>query len=196
VDAVQAPGRVPLPDAGHSLALSGHKAGGPKGAGALVLRMAAPLPPLIAGGGQEHGHRGGTEALPAIAGMAAALAEAVPRPDQAAIRDAMEQAAVAAGAVPLAAGAPRLPNTTCLALPGRRADLQVIALDLAGVAVSAGAACSSGRVGPSHVLAAMGAAEWAAQAIRISLPWNLPDDAAPRFAHAYAAMAARMTHAA
>ena len=88
------------------------------------------------------------------------------------LRDAAEQAAVACGAVVCGGGAPRLPNTTCVALPGVRADAQVIALDLAGVAVSAGAACSSGKVAASHVLAAMGLGALAGQAIRVSLPWN------------------------
>jgi cysteine desulfurase len=90
------------------------------------------------------------------------------------------------------AGAERLPNTACLALPGVRADAQVIALDLAGVAVSAGAACSSGKVAASHVLAAMGLETLAGQAIRVSLPWNaVPEDVAA-FAAAYAKMAARL----
>ncbi len=149
--------------------------------------------PLIAGGGQERGRRGGTPALPAIAGFAAAASQAGPDPEEMArLRDAMEDAAVAAGAVAIGAGAARLPNTTCLALPGVRADAQVIALDLAGFAVSAGAACSSGKVAPSHVLAAMGLGALAGEAIRVSLPWNVRADDVRAFSTGYAAMAARL----
>jgi len=210
VDAVQAGGRVPI-DFGalgaHSMALSSHKMGGPPGAGALLLAPeVSAIAPLIAGGGQERGRRGGTPALPAIAGFAAAAQEAADamattlRELQASggatrlalLRDAIELAAVAQGAVVCAAGAARLANTTSLALPGIRADAQVIALDLQGVAVSAGAACSSGKVAASHVLAAMGLGELAGQAIRVSLPWNAPPDAAERFAAAYARMAERL----
>jgi cysteine desulfurase len=90
------------------------------------------------------------------------------------------------------AGAARLANTTCLALPGVRADAQVIALDLAGFAVSAGAACSSGKVSASHVLAAMGLGALAGEAIRVSLPWNVAAADVLAFAPAYAAMAARL----
>ncbi|MGG5807827.1 cysteine desulfurase family protein [Falsiroseomonas sp. CW058] len=197
VDGVQAAGRVPLSLAAlgaDSLALSGHKMGGPKGAGALLLRPGLDLPPMVAGGGQERGRRGGTEPLPAIAGMGAAAAEADPAGAArlAALRDAIEAACVAGGATVAGAGAPRLPNTTCLVLPGVPAETQVIALDLAGVQVSAGAACSSGRVGRSHVLEAMGLGEHAGCAIRVSLPWNAPADAAGRFVAAWSAMRARL----
>jgi cysteine desulfurase len=196
VDAVQAAGRVPVAlGEADSLALSGHKLGGPKGAGALLLRPGLSLPALVAGGGQERGRRGGTEPLPALAGMAAA-AEAA-RPDAAArlaaLRDAIEAACTTQGAVVAGAGAPRLPNTTSLVLPGVPAETQVIALDLAGVRVSAGAACSSGKVGRSHVLAAMGLRDRAGCAIRVSLPWNAPDDAAERFVAAWSAMRDRLS---
>jgi cysteine desulfurase len=90
-------------------------------------------------------------------------------------------------------GAPRLPNTTSLILPGVPAETQVIALDLAGIRVSAGAACSSGKVARSHVLAAMGLDARAGQAIRVSLPWNAPEDAAERFVAAWGAMRARLS---
>ena len=193
VDAVQAAGRVPVSLAAlgaESLAISGHKLGGPKGAGALLLRPGLAPAALIAGGGQEKGRRGGTEPLPAIAGMAAA-AEAA-KPEDAArlapLRDAIEAACLALGAQVAGAGAPRLPNTTSLVLPGAPAETQVIALDIAGVRVSAGAACSSGKVGHSPVLAAMGLGEGAGQAIRVSLPWNTPEDAPARFVAAWAAM--------
>jgi cysteine desulfurase len=199
VDAVQAAGRIPLslPALGaHSLALSGHKLGGPQGAGALILAPEIDQPlPLLAGGGQERGWRAGTPPLPAIAGLAAALTAAAPVPDHAAMRDAMEEAARAEGAEVAGAGAPRLANTTCLVLPGVRADAQVIALDLAGIAVSAGSACSSGKVAASHVLAAMGLGPQAGEAIRVSLPWNAGWEDVHAFTTAYAAMTRRLRSA-
>ncbi len=197
VDAVQAAGRMPVDLAAlgaDSMAISSHKLGGPQGAGALLLApVHASIAPLIAGGGQERGRRGGTPALPAIAGFAAAAM--TERPDQSALgrlRDAVEASAIAAGAVAIGTHVPRLANTACLALPGVRADAQVIALDLAGFAVSAGAACSSGKVAESHVLAAMGLGALAGQAIRVSLPWNVTEADIHAFAPAYAAMAARL----
>ncbi len=198
VDAVQAAGRIPTDLSvlgADALALSSHKLGGPKGAGALLFAPdAAPLVrPLIAGGGQERGWRGGTPALPAISGFAAAALAVLPElADLAGLRNAAEQAAIAAGARVIAAEAPRLPNTTCLALPGVRADTQVIALDLAGIAVSAGAACSSGKVARSHVLDAMGLGALAGEAIRVSLPWDATAADIAAFADAYGRMAARL----
>jgi cysteine desulfurase len=198
VDAVQAAGRVPVDLAAlgaTTLSLSSHKLGGPAGAGALLLspEAAAVFRPLIEGGGQERGRRGGTPAVAAIAGFAAAAREAEAAPASLApLRDAAEQAAAAVGAIVLGAGAPRLENTTSLALPGVKAETQVIALDLAGVAVSAGAACSSGKVAESHVLKAMGAGALAGQAIRVSLPWNATAADVRQFATAYAEMAARL----
>jgi cysteine desulfurase len=198
VDAVQAAGRILVDLAAlgaDSMAVSSHKLGGPQGAGALLLApsVSAAATPLIAGGGQERGRRGGTPALPAIAGFAAAARVARPSPALAALRDAAEGGAVAAGAVALGAGAPRLPNTTCLALPGVRAETQVIALDLAGIEVSAGAACSSGKVSRSHVLDAMGAGALAGEAIRVSLPWCAGAADVDAFLHAYRAMAQRLS---
>ncbi len=194
VDAVQAAGRVALPDGADSLALSAHKLGGPKGAGALILRPGLDLRPLVAGGGQERGRRGGTEPLPAIAGFAAAAEVATPDPRLARLRDAIEDgiAALAPEARFPGATVPRLPNTSAVTLPGAPAETQVIALDLAGICVSAGAACSSGKVGPSHVLAAMGLGAEAGCTIRVSLPWNAPEDAAERFVAAWGAMRERM----
>ena len=189
VDAVQAAGRISVGMVGDSMALSSHKLGGPKGAGALLLGPGVDVSPLLAGGGQERGRRGGTPALPAIAGFAAAAQ--APRPDLAGLRDVVEAAAMGCGAIVLG-GAHRLPNTSCLALPGVRADTQVIALDLAGVQVSAGAACSSGKVTASHVLQAMGCGALAGQAIRVSLPWNARAGDVALFAQAYADMAARL----
>lgn len=190
VDAVQAAGRMAVDFAAlgaDSLAISSHKLGGPAGAGALLLCPdAASIAPLIAGGGQERGRRGGTPPVAVIAGFAAAALAAGDAGSLAPWRDAAEQAALACGAVVCGAGAPRLPNTTCVALPGVRADAQVIALDLAGVAVSAGAACSSGKVASSHVLEAMGLGPLAGQAIRVSLPWNACAADVAAFATAYA----------
>ena len=193
VDAVQAAGRIEVDLAGlgaDSLALSGHKLGGPKGAGALLLAAGREIAPLIAGGGQERGRRGGTPALPAIAGFAAA-AIAAPS-DTGPLLAAIVQAAEACGAI-LLGGPHRLPNTACLALPGIAAETQVIALDLAGVQVSAGAACSSGKVARSHVLAAMGVGALAGEAIRVSLPWNAVPEDVTAFQTAYASMATRLS---
>jgi len=176
-----------------SFAVSGHKAGGPAGAGALVVASghAETLTALQKGGGQESGRRGGTPALPAIAGMAAAFAETTDWGRIAGLLDKISARARALGAVIAGDGARKLPNTVCLIMPGVRAETQLIALDLAGVAVSAGSACSSGKVARSHVLAAMGFSELAGQAIRVSLTWNAPDDAAEKFGAAYAAMTRR-----
>lgn len=202
VDAVQGPGRIPLSPAlgvADTVALSGHKAGGAKGAGALLV-LGEPSPaPLIRGGGQERGLRGGTEPLPAIAAMAAAIAAAEAwRAEGGAERLGRLKARITAGvaAIPgvriIAAGAETLPNTLSIALAGAAAATQVMALDLAGIAVSAGAACSSGKVAESHVLAAMGTGPLAGQAIRVSLPWTATEAEADAFLTAYAAMAARL----
>jgi cysteine desulfurase len=194
VDAVQAAGRIAVDLralGADSIALSGHKLGGPAGAGALLLASGAALAPLIRGGGQERGRRGGTHALPAIAGFAAAAGCCTP--DLAPLRDAAEQAAVAAGALVIGGGAARLANTTCLALPGVAAQTQVIALDLAGIQVSAGAACSSGKVARSHVLEAMGLGQLAGEAIRVSLPWNATEADIAAFIAAYQGMASRLS---
>jgi cysteine desulfurase len=178
-DAVQAAGKIPLsaePLDADLITLSAHKIGGPTGVGALAVTGGLDLMPLLRGGGQERGRRAGTENLPGIAGFAAAAAAA-----QAGIaaygpvrslRDALEAeiAAAAPDAVVLGTAVPRLPNTSAIAMPGVAAETQIIALDLDGVMVSAGAACSSGKVGPSHVLAAMGvAADVAGSTIRVSL---------------------------
>jgi cysteine desulfurase len=197
VDAVQAAGRVALPADYDSLGVAGHKLGGPAGAGALLLRPGVEVPALIAGGGQERGRRGGTEPLPAIAGLAAAAVAARPEglARLAALRDRIEAgiAALAPEAIIAGAVAPRLPNTSCIILPGAPAETQVIALDLAGVRVSAGAACSSGKVARSPVLAAMGFSALAGCGIRVSLPWDAAEDAPERFLGAWAAMRARLS---
>jgi cysteine desulfurase len=109
------------------------------------------------------------------------------------LRDRAERLAIAAGARAVGAGVQRVPNTTCLALSGVRAETQVIALDLEGVAVSAGAACSSGKVARSHVLAAMGLGALAGEAIRVSLPWSATEADISVFAAAYQRVAARLS---
>ena len=191
VDAVQAAGRMEVNLAAlgaDSLALSGHKLGGPMGVGALLTAPGVDIAALIKGGGQERGRRGGTPALPAIAGFAACAGVA----DLGRLRDRFATAATACGAVEIGGGAPRLGNTACLALPGVKAETQVIALDLAGVQVSAGAACSSGKVARSHVLDAMGLGALAGEAIRVSLPWNITEAEIDAAIAAYRAMAARL----
>jgi cysteine desulfurase len=195
VDAVQAAGRIQVDLAAlgcHSLALSAHKLGGPPGLGALLLAAEqTAIAPLISGGGQERGRRGGTPALSAIAGFAAVCGLGTDQAALAAARDRLEAEATRHGAFVCGGGGPRLSNTTSLALPGVRADTQVIALDLEGIAVSAGAACSSGKVQTSHVLQAMGLGILAGQSIRVSLPWNVTEEAIRAFETAYARMAAR-----
>jgi cysteine desulfurase len=187
VDAVQAAGRIACDiDAlgADLLTVSSHKLGGPQGAGALIRRGEIHIAaPHITGGGQERGLRAGTENVAAIAGFGAAAAAAkVGREAEAArmraLRNRIETALKNAAPQLFIAGesAPRLPNTTLLALPGLKAETAVIAFDLAGVAVSSGAACSSGKVQPSHVLQAMGIAdELASGAVRVSLGFATTD---------------------
>jgi cysteine desulfurase len=194
VDAAQEIGRAPrdyLALGAASVALSGHKFGGLMGAGALVLRAGVEIAPVQRGGGQELGRRGGTPTLPAIAALAAALREPYTAAPLAGWRDEIEAFCVGQGAVVAGAGAPRLPNTLCVALPGVKAQTQLIALDMAGVAVSAGSACSSGKLAASHVLEAMGFGELAGQAIRVSLPWNADAACVAVFCAAYGAIAQR-----
>jgi cysteine desulfurase len=178
-DAAQAPGRVTIDFktlGATTMSLSAHKIGGPKGVGALVISGNAVLPPLFAGGGQEGRRRAGTENVAAIAGFGAA-AQAALRDLQsasrlAALRDRLEAEVLRTTpeAVVIGVGASRLPNTSCIALAGHSAETTVIKFDLAGVAISAGSACSSGKVAQSHVLTAMGLApEIAKSAIRVSL---------------------------
>ena len=193
VDAVQAAGRIPTDLrvlGASSLAVSSHKLGGPAGAGALLLAPGMHGPALIAGGGQEKGRRGGTPPVAVIAGFAAA-ADSTPS-DLLPLRGMVEAAGEAAGGIVLG-GPDRLPNTVCLALPGVAAQTQLIALDVAGVQVSAGAACSSGKVARSHVLDAMGLGALAGEAIRVSLPWNATVADVQEFAAAYATLAARLS---
>ena len=200
-DAVQAAGRIPVDLRALGvdyLTLSAHKLGGPKGIGALVMHERASLPALISGGGQERRRRAGTENVTAIAGFGAA-AEAALRDlarmkQVSALRDRLEDQvrAVTPDAVVIGADAARLPNTANIALPGMSAETLVIALDLAGVAVSAGAACSSGKVGTSHVLEAMGLEQTVARAaIRVSLGWSSTERDVAAFVEAWGRVAAR-----
>ena len=202
-DAVQAAGKLPLtmPDVGADLlTLSAHKIGGPSGVGALLIGDGVELRPMIGGGGQERGRRAGSENLPGIAGFAAAAAAAAAGLAEygrvGELRDRLESGALAAvpEAVVLGSNAARLPNTTSLALPAVSAETQVIALDLAGVMVSAGAACSSGKVGPSHVLAAMGLPPEIAQCtIRVSLGWTTTEHDIAHFLDAWTSLARRLS---
>jgi len=205
VDAVQGAGRLdPAPLAEADLvALSAHKIGGPAGAGALVVRPGLALRPLAVGGGQERGRRPGTENLAGIAGFGAAAAEAagsgIAETTRAVgLRDRLEAAVLAAAAeARILGGAAERVATTCLGLPGVPAETQVMALDLAGIAVSAGSACSSGKVKRSHVLAAMlGDDPLAGQAIRVSLGWTTTEAEIDRFLAAWTAMRARLSPAA
>jgi cysteine desulfurase len=174
VDAVQAAGRIPVPRADY-LTLSAHKIGGPQGSGALILKPGVPFTSPLAGGGQEKGLRAGTENLPGIAGFGAAAAIAATESAVSSLRDRFE--ALLRETVPevvvFGAGAQRLANTSYFALPGIAAETALMALDLDGVMLSSGSACSSGKVKRSHVLAAMGVSDDVAEcALRASFGWN------------------------
>jgi cysteine desulfurase len=200
-DGVQAAGRVPVDVMSLGvdfLTVSAHKLGGPQGTGALVIRGRRALSPFISGGGQERRRRAGTESVAAIAGFGAA-AEAARRELAHMARVGRLQAwlesqvrSITPEAVIIAERAARLPNTTDLALPGASAETLVIQFDLAGIAVSAGAACASGKVGASHVLAAMGlSVELAQAAIRISLGHGSTAGDVARFLDAWTDLAAK-----
>jgi cysteine desulfurase len=200
-DAVQAAGRIRV-DFGalgvHMMSLSAHKIGGPSGVGALIVAEGVSLNSRVRGGGQERGLRAGTENVPGIAGFGAAADAALRLADAKrweGLRERLE--------LRLREGAPqirvfgadveRLPNTSCLSMPGVASDTQVMALDLAGIAVGAGSACSSGKVTPSHVLKAMGLAERdTSSAIRVSLGWNTADADIERFVESWSALFARL----
>lgn len=179
-DAVQALGKIPFNISDLNvdvLTVSGHKIGGPKGIGALVLREGLSSPePLFRGGGQEKGRRAGTENVPGIAGFGAAVDAALKALEPATARMAKLQRQLEIGlkshadVTIFSADARRLPNTTLFSASGMKAETAVIAFDLEGIAVSSGSACSSGKVQPSHVLAAMGVPSGLAQgAVRLSL---------------------------
>ena len=201
-DAVQAAGRIKLDMAAlgaDMLSLSAHKLGGPKGVGALVLGNGASVEPLVKGGAQERRRRAGTENVAGIVGfgVAAELAasDLAKMGAIATLRDELEKGAltIAPDAIVLAARVKRLPNTTCIAVPGAKAETLVIGLDLAGVAVSSGSACSSGKVEASHVLSAMGVPEEIAQgAIRVSLGFATKRADIDNFLKAFAELIKRL----
>lgn len=204
-DAVQAVGRIACTfetTGADMLVLSSHKLGGPQGAGALVLREASLTcdRPLIRGGGQERGFRAGTENVAAIAGFGAAAEDAASHRAEeaerlAGLRDRLEAdiKRLAAGVVIFGSTAPRLPNTCAFAIPGFAAETALMAFDLAGVALSSGSACSSGKVRRSHVLAAMGVSEDVARgALRASLGWTSTEADVATFSVALAEILARI----
>ncbi len=206
VDAIQAVGRIAcdIHQIGADLVtLSAHKIGGPKGIGALVRRNEdIHLPePLIRGGGQERGYRAGTENVPGIAafGAAAAAAQASGAADAArmvTLRDILEGGlkAISQSAVIFGEAAERLPNTILFAADGMKAETAVIAFDLEGIAVSSGAACSSGKVQPSHVLAAMGVSPALLRgAVRVSLGWSTTEADVERFLAAWRKLASALS---
>lgn len=203
LDITQAVGRVPFSFAwsGADFAvLSAHKLGGPKGVGALIVRDGVEIPPLARGGGQEAGRRAGTENLIGIAGFGAAI-EAAMRdldggiwPRVAKLRNILEERLASAfpQTIFVGNGMARLANTSCIASPGWKAETQVMQMDLAGFAVSAGSACSSGKVRASRVLTAMGLGEdLARSAIRVSLGAATTEEEVLRFADAWVAARTR-----
>ncbi|WP_432283853.1 cysteine desulfurase family protein [Aminobacter sp. BA135] len=202
LDAVQAAGRIPLDmSEGYAdyLILSSHKIGGPKGAGAIVAQADLMMPaPLVTGGGQEKGHRGGTENLPAISGFGAAARTALDGlagiGEVRAMRDRLEETVLrlVSDAEIFGKAVERLANTTFFAIPGVKAETAQIAFDLAGVALSAGSACSSGKVGPSHVLKAMGFADNLG-ALRVSIGRQTSEADVEKFETALAALLSRRT---
>ncbi len=186
-DAVQGGGKIPVDVAALGadfVSLSAHKIGGPQGVGALVVKAGLDIDAQLLGGGQERRKRAGTENVAGIAGFGAAALAAQADLDRsrqiAQMRDHLIAGVrnLSSSARVYGETAPRLPNTVCLSMPGVSAEIQLMAFDLAGVCVSAGSACSSGKVEPSHVLAAMGIdGEESLSAIRISLGWdNVPSD--------------------
>ncbi|MGH8432660.1 MAG: cysteine desulfurase family protein, partial [Solimonas sp.] len=198
-DAVQGVGKVAVDLHGLGidyLSLSAHKFGGPTGVGALAVRSDAPFVPDRCGGGQESNRRAGTENVAGIAGFGAAAPATSLNLTMESLRDRIEAALVATAPQARVFGAAtrRLGNTTCISMPGVKAETQVMALDLAGVCVSAGAACSSGKVQRSAVLAAMGVEDAeAATAIRISCGWNTDSDDIERLITAWQDLYTRVT---
>ena len=185
------------------LSISAHKLGGPRGVGALIVRDGVNVPALIKGGGQERRRRGGTENVGGIAGFGAAAAEVAREADaiarMRALRDRLEAGvmAVTPNAIIVGRDAPRIANTSCIAVPGKPAETMVIRLDLEGIAISAGAACTSGKVGANSVLEAMGlGADIARSAVRISLGPQTREDDIAAFLAAWEKIAGRAALAA
>jgi cysteine desulfurase len=200
-DAVQALGKIAVDFAALGvdyLSLSAHKIGGLQGAGALVVRKGAPVAAQLLGGGQEASRRAGTENLPGIVAFGVAAGQVCDHLSKASfVAGLRDQAArrikdLAPAAQVFGHGASRLPNTLCIEMPGVKAETQIVALDLAGVAVSAGAACSSGKLRPSTVLQAMGVdAALAGNAIRISFGWDSDESDVERLIAGWGALWAR-----
>lgn len=202
VDAVQALGKLDLDFAGTApdmMAVSGHKIGGPAGIGALLVKGHADIVRLIPGGGQEQGRRGGTESAALIAAFGAAAAQcSYDRAGMDILTSRIETGlrAMAADAVIFGAGAERIGNVVDFAVPGIASATAMMALDLMGVSVSSGSACSSGKVGVSHVLTAMGVpTELAASALRISLGWTSTAADVDAFLAAYQTVLSRQRRA-
>lgn len=203
VDAIQAFGKIPIDinamDA-DLVTLSGHKVGGPKGVGALVLAEGVlGLEPQLRGGGQELGRRAGTENVAGIAGFGAAVKAAMAGlGDNAgkleALRNRLENGLrQTPDVIVFSETTPRLPNTTLFTVPGLKAETAVIGFDLAGIAVSSGSACSSGKVQPSHVLEAMGfGPELAQGAVRLSLGWSTSETEVDRALEAWRKLASTL----
>lgn len=180
-DAAQGAGKLALPDA-DLIALSAHKFGGPIGVGALLVRGWALLRPT---GGQERGYRGGTENLPGVLAMVAALEAGADWLDRAVeLRDRLDSAITAAGGISIAEGTARVPSIAAYRMPGKSANAQLIRFDGMGIAVSAGSACSSGSLRTSHVLEAMGIAG-ANEVIRVSIGRETTDADIDRFIAAW-----------
>ncbi len=197
-DAVQALGKIPVDFSllgADMLTISAHKCGGAVGAAALVVKNNLVIKPLLSGGGQELGRRAGTENIAAIAAFAEAVA-AIDLGDMQNLRlwlDEMEKQIQAKGGIVFGANAQRIPNTSCIAMPDIGNEVQLIDFDLKGYAVSAGSACSSGRIEKSHVLLAMGVpAELASCAIRVSIGWNSTQSEIQNFTEAWLKLADRL----
>ncbi len=193
-DCSQTAGKLPLPDA-DLIIVSAHKLGGPSGIGALLVRDLGLLGPT---GGQERGYRGGTENLPGALGFAAALeASRDWFANMADLRATLDAAILAAGGELVAQDCPRIATIASYRMPGMSSAAQLIRLDMAGFAVSAGSACSSGSMRPSHVLAAMGySPQVAAEVVRVSFGWTTTPDDVVKFAEAWTRIAQDVKHAA
>ena len=198
VDAIQSAGKIPVDMAAleaDTLTLSGHKLGGPQGIGALISREGAPVVRMVHGSSQERGLRAGTENTPGIAGFGesavCAQRDLIEIMSHAGWRDAAAAAVTAAGATVLGAGAERLPNTLFMAVPDWDSPQQLITLDLQGVMVSAGSACSSGKTKPSKAVSAMGLHHLETGGVRVSGGWGTTEADWQRFADLWVAAYAK-----
>lgn len=188
-DCSQSAGKMPLPEAADLIAISGHKLGGPPGIGALLLRDLSLIQPS---GGQEQGYRAGTQNLPGAVGFAAALEQDFGWIERAAdLRAKLDEAIKAAGGEVVAMGALRLPTIASYRMPGKSSQAQLVRFDMKGIAVSAGSACSSGTIKPSHVLTAMGwSPEAAGEVVRVSFGPQTSAEDVERFVAAWKEIAA------